>query len=520
MEYSNKKKALLNTTISIGASMIFLIAAVIARRFFIANLGNEANGLYQLFISISGMLSIVELGIGTSIIFCMYEPIAKGDRLKLSALYYFFKKSYLLIGGLILVVGCLIMPFLPMLAGKYDYECNIYYCYFIALLSTAVPYTFSFKQHLINAHKDGYISSLINGAGQLVQYVLQIAVLIIFKSFPLYLWAKVIGVAIECVITQFAAKKYGHIIGTKAKLDPETKADVNKKIRAMFMHKIGNTVISTSDSIMISLFVGIATLGFYSNYLSFSSAMFNLLILFISPMTAILGHVHVQKGVRETARYLEFFHTLNFLIGFLFYLGYYAVIDNCINMFYGGGLLLPRLAVKLMVISLFVRYIKQAIGTIRDATGAFYYDRWKPVAECSLNIGLNVLFGHFWGIGGIFLATILSTVLVSDFIEPLVLHKFVLKKSPLLYYVKHALFITAFIVCIFCFDYFCAFRLGTEVAEFFARGFIAVGISAAVCLIVFLADKNFRSLSKDYANYLFRRGIYAKPKKEKGHADC
>lgn len=508
----NKKKTLLNISVSMITQTIFLVFAIFAKRFLISEVGNDANGLYQLFLSITSMISVVELGIGVGIIYCLYEPIAKSNKEKIAALYHLFQKIYFLIGCLILIIGLCIMPLVPKMAGEYNTDCNIYLCYFIALFTTFLPYLFTYKLHLINAYKDSYKTSIITGIGQLLQYGLQIIVVILFKSFTAYLAVKTIGIAVEWVITQFSMRKYKDIIGIKSKLDDETKAEVKKNIKAMFAHKIGYTLINTTDSIIISAFISVTVLGYYSNYISLSSAMFNLLVLFFSPVAAIIGSIYVTRDKKETVKYLDFFHTLNFIVGIIFYLGYYAVIDNAINMFYGKNLLLDRQVVQVLVINLFVQYLRQAILTFRDATGSFYYDRWKPILEGTVNIVLDILLVRWMGIIGVFLATIITNVFISDIIEPLVMIKVVLKQRPWRYFIKNTLFIGAFILCIYTFDMIANYSINSNIAAFFARGFTAVGIALCVSVIVFLLDKNFRNLLKDYICYLFKRGIYAKDK--------
>ncbi len=499
----NKKKILLNISLSFIPQIISIVFAIIAKRFLISEVGNDANGLYQLFLSINAVISIVELGVGGGIIFCMYEPIAKGDLDKVSALYYFFKKMYFIIGIIILVIGLGVIPIIPFLAKDYQLNENIYFCYVISLISTFLPYLYSYKMHLINAYKNNYITSIINGIGLLFQYVLQIVFLFVFKSLSSYLWAKVLGVIISWLATEFAIRKYKGIISNKQKIDPETKKIVNKNIKAMFTNKIGYTLINTTDGIIISAFVSVTVLGFYSNYISLSSTLNNLLILFFTPINSIIGSIFVTRK-QDVHKYLSFFHTLNFIIGIVFYLGYYAVIDNTINMFYGDNLLLDRNVVKVLVINLYIQYLRQATLTFRDATGSYYYDRWRPVIEGIVNVVLDLILVHFMGITGVFLATIITNVLIADVVEPYVIEKIVLGVSPKVYYIKNSFFIGVFVGIIYLYDYISP-SFDNDITQFFVSGFISVGIALVISLIYLIFDKNFRQLSKEYVGYFMSK---------------
>ena len=90
----DKKKGLLNASVSIAFKIVLLIANILVRRFLIKYIGNAINGLNSLYISILDFLSVAELGVGTAITFCMYKPIVEGDNDKVSALYGLFTKLH------------------------------------------------------------------------------------------------------------------------------------------------------------------------------------------------------------------------------------------------------------------------------------------------------------------------------------------------------------------------------------------------------------------------------------------
>ena len=199
----DKKRGILNISISIVFKVLTLIGGILVRRFLIQYIGNETNGLNSLFNSIVGFLSIAELGVGSAITFCMYKPIVNKETDKISALYHLFTKLYLIIGGLILSVGCLLMPLLPYLASDYqNVNQNIYLTYFLFLLSVTVTYLFSSKISLINAYKNNYLTTIITSSSLLLQYVLQIVILFCTKSFVLFLVCAVVASLLQWLATE------------------------------------------------------------------------------------------------------------------------------------------------------------------------------------------------------------------------------------------------------------------------------------------------------------------------------
>ena len=76
---SRTKNSILNFISSIGGQLITIIMQFVVRTVFIHTLGKSYLGINGLFTNILSMLSLAEMGVGSAIIFKMYEPLAKKD---------------------------------------------------------------------------------------------------------------------------------------------------------------------------------------------------------------------------------------------------------------------------------------------------------------------------------------------------------------------------------------------------------------------------------------------------------
>ena len=65
-------------------NLINIIIGFVAQRIFIQTLGTEYLGINGLFTNILSMLGIVELGLGSAIIYHLYQPIAEQDKEKIN----------------------------------------------------------------------------------------------------------------------------------------------------------------------------------------------------------------------------------------------------------------------------------------------------------------------------------------------------------------------------------------------------------------------------------------------------
>lgn len=506
----DKKRSILNVATSIVFKMILLVSSLLVRRYLIKYIGNDVNGLNSLYISIIGVLSVAELGIGDAITFCMYKPIVDRDTKRISILYKLFKKTYLIIGAIITVAGCVVMPFLPYLAKGYtELNVNLYLTFLLMLISVVVTYLFSASTSLMNAYRDNYVSTIITSGGQLLQHLLQILVLFSTRSFVWYLLCCIISVVIQWIVTEIIArKKYSVIqIDSADHLDSDTRTEIIKNIKAMFMHRIGGILVNTIDSIVISAFVGLIVLGKYSNYTTIMASMTGTITLFFTPLTSTIGHLFVQDK-DACKRYYNFFCGMNFALGCVFFLGYYSIIDNLITLLFGAGLEMERSISFVITVNYFIQFMRQSSLLFRDASGTFYHDRWKPLAEGLSNLVFSITFvllfkkllGDDFAVVGVILATILTNLFICHIVEPYVLHRYAFHMSTKKHYLQNYCYIAGFIVLLLVLD-LCMVTLENNWLELLLNGCIAVGLSLIPIAATIIFEKDFR----DYAQSLLQK---------------
>jgi len=490
----DKRKSLLNISVSMGFNVISLIMGIVVKRFLIQACGNDVNGLNAMYLSIIGILSVAELGIGSAISFCMYKPIVEKNHAQVSALYHLFRKLYLMIGGFVLASGLVITPFIKVFAKDYaELNVNLYVTFILMLISTVITYLFGAKTALINAYKNNYITSAITYGGIVFQYILQTIVLLFTHSFILYLTCKIAGSVVQWLVTNIVTrKKYFAITSDRQNVDAETKIGLLRSIKAMFMHKIGNVLVNTVDSVVISSFVGVIALGEYSNYTIILTSVSSIIKLIFVSIISVLGHLYVENNKEISKKYCDLLHYVNFLVGFIFYLGYYAIIDNLIAILFDADLVVEKVISFVITLNGFIQFMRQNVLSFRDATGTFYNDRWKPLIEGVVNIVFSIAFVFKFGVVGVIMATIMTNLLICHIIEPYVLYKNAFQISPKRYYLRNYVMIVVFVVALIALDA-CLLNFENWFVGLVVNGFISVGFSAIVGVVTICISKEFRS---------------------------
>ncbi len=486
----DKKKSLLNVSVSVGTKVAAIILVILVKRNLIAFCGNEVNGLNAMYLSIIGFLSVAELGVGSAITFCMYRPIVEGREESVSALYGLFKRLYLLIGAVVLLLGLIITPFITYFARDYEaLDVNYQLTFILMLISVVLTYPFGAKTALINAYKENYITTAITSGGLILQYVMQICVLFATGSFVLYLVCRIVCSLLQWIVTDAVVKKkYKSVIVRKSRIDADTRAQLTKSVSAMFMHKVGLLLCNTVDGTVISMFVGLAALGKYSNYTMILTSAAGVLSLAFSSLTSVIGHLCVEKDKETAARYCEAFHLLNFLIGAVFYLGYYAVADDLVSILFSAELVVEKEILFVISFNGFIQFLRNSVILFRDATGTFYNDRYKPLVEGAANVILSVILVQVMGVSGVIAATIITTLFICHTVEPHVLYKNAFGMSPKSYYIQNYAMIALFFLMMALYD-LCSVDVQGAWSHLLVNGCVSVGISLPACLLVLLSRR-------------------------------
>ena len=196
--------------------------------------------------------------------------------------------------------------------------------------------------------------------------------------------------------------------------------------------------------------------------------------------------MYVEKSKELSRKYCDALHVVNFVVGAVFYLGYYAVIDDLIAIFFGKALVAQRTIPMVITLNGFVSFMRCNTLMFREATGTFYYDRWKPLLEGLMNLLLSVLLVQWIGIVGVIVATVITNIVICHVVEPYVLYKHAFEVSVGRYYLRNYGMILLFGVGLVLYEGLSQDTIGCW-SSLLINGTISVGIAAllsvaALCL--------------------------------------
>ena len=168
--------------------IVVTCCSFIGRTVFVKMLGAEYLGINGLYTNVLSILSLADLGIGSSIVFSLYKPLRENDQGKIYALMKLYKIVYRWIGVIVTILGILLMPFLPYLMNGGTDIVNIYVVYIIYLLQSSMSYLFwAYHTSLIQADQKSYVVSLIYSLTTILTTICQVIILLLTANFILYL---------------------------------------------------------------------------------------------------------------------------------------------------------------------------------------------------------------------------------------------------------------------------------------------------------------------------------------------
>lgn len=494
----NKSSRTKNTLISALTGLLgYLLTYIVAfayRTVFIHSLGKVYLGVEGLFSNILAMLSLAELGVSTAISFSLYKPLAENDEETIKALMAYFRKFYVAIALFIAIAGTILTPFIDFFVKEPpDIKEPLWLIYLLYLASTVASYSIVYKQTLINADQKVYIVSIVQNLTTVLRSIVQMVWLITVGSFIPVLVIQIVSQLLSNYVLAIKADKLYPFLRTKpiAPLDKTVKDSISKKIKSLFLYKIGAVVVSGTDNILISKFIGIVLVGVYANYNTLLSMAKTLTNFFIKAVTPGVGNLTVTKTPTEVQR---IFHELNFLVFYIFSLltlEFAVLLNPFITLWIGSDYLLDSFTISILLINFYLYGLHQTQLIYRNVLGLYTYCRWKPAVEAVINIGASLLFIRYYGLPGVFLGTFISFMATAFWVEPYVLYKHYFKHGVKKYcvdYLEYTVFAIGIVyVCKFATN---RFELSTWVSVIM-MGIVLVLIHAVLVFMVFRKKQEF-----------------------------
>lgn len=389
----------------------------IVRMVFVKTLPIEYLGVNGLFTNVLTMLSLAELGIGPAIVYSLYKPLAYGDKETVKSIIRLFKKVYIAVGGIILVLGLALFPFLDNFIKNGQSVPQVHYFYLVFLLNTVVSYLWTYKRSLLIADQKQYVVNIYQAAVQVLVAVLQIILLLIFADYWCFIILMLLGTVLENFsIAREADKEYPYLNEAAEVLDLGIKQQIVKNTKAMICHKIGGMVVFSSSNLVLSKFAGLAAVGLYSNYYMVIAALNAFAAKFFESITASIGNLMVLE---ESSKKIKAFKVTEFITALqaaICFCGLYVLFNPFVELWVGKAYLFSEAVVAAMAFSIYLTIHYGVIGVVLGGIISTLLTCFWVESYVLFNNGIDIKLKDYFADYLKFTAAALLSALASKFI--------------------------------------------------------------------------------------------------------
>ncbi len=454
---SRTENSIINSAMSIVTQVLTVVLNFAVKTVFIKMLNDEYLGVNGLFTNIITMLSLADLGIGIAIPYSLYKPLAKKDEHKINVLMNFYKKVYTIIGIAVLLIGLSLTPFLGLIIK--DIPKNVPHLsliYILFVIHSASSYFFVYKKFLIDSDQKGYITSRIIFTFSTLLSIIQIILLVTTKNYILFLLSSIILVIIQNIYISSKANKLYPFIKNKTdeKLEKEDMEGIKKNVSSLFIYKVGTVIMNGTDNIIISKFIGLIIVGFYSNYVLIVNSITTVLNQIFNAITSSIGNLVVTTNKKRSKEVYDNLNFANFWLYALFGVCIIVLINPFINIWIGKKYVMGFSIVFLLVLNFYVLGMQSVTNSFRNAYGLFWIAKYRPIIMVIINIVISVVLVQFIGIEGVLIGTLISRLLTTAWLDPYIVHKYGFEISPKSYYVDYLKYLVIFIAISIILNYF------------------------------------------------------------------
>ena len=475
-------------TSAFGDILLYVLRFV-TRTIFINTLGVEYLGIEGLFSNILTLLSFTDLGFGVAITFRLYKPIAEHDTKRIQVLMKLYKYVYRGIGIIIIILGLCCIPLLPLIISDYDnlvvLGISAPLIFMLYVLQTASTYLFfAYKNAITRAHQKTYKLTVASYPISLASSITQILVLIFLQDFVIYVACVILfNVLKNFIFAVISERLYPEELkNTEESVSKQEILEMVKDCGALLLYKTNNVVLKATDNIVLSVLLGLASVGIYANYLMIHNAMQNILGHLFKAMTASIGNLHAEHA--GSARELKVFRQLNHMSFFVYGIvdvAVFCALDSFVTVWVGDEYVLGVSFAAFFCLENYLKGNMRFIGQFRDGMGLFQQVKIRPIISALVNVVVSVWGVMQFGVLGVVLGTVAAHLMADFWIDALMVHKYGLAQ-PLKEYGMYMLKNLYFLVILLA-SGAVAYVLCTLVGF---DGWIAVFVNGCIGFAVFL----------------------------------
>lgn len=407
MDDIRKRKLRLNTLFGVLNQIIVVICGLILPRLILLTYGSQINGLVNSITDILGVISLLELGMGTVVQSALYKPLADNDFIQINKIYNSAKKFFRII-SYIFAVYIVILVIIYPLFFRADYD-----ILFSALLIISISISM-FAQYYF-----GIINSLLLQADQLnyIYFIIQIATTILntalcwveikfgWSIIVIKLTTSMVYLFRPILLYAVVRKKYSFL----SKI--EVKENVLPQKWNGFAQHIAAFVLQNTDVLVLTFLSTLENVSIYSVYYLIAKSLVQLIVSYMSGYQSLMGNMIAKK---EDKTFVSFFKnkelTIHIVTTLIFSIA--AVLIVPFVLVYTKGVTDAQYEQRMFSILLLASHwlwcLRMFYYIPVKAVGDYKSTQRSAIIEAILNLTISICVVWKFGLCGVAIGTLVS----------------------------------------------------------------------------------------------------------------
>lgn len=388
-----------------------IVLTLFVRKAFLSFLTIELLGYEGLFSSIFTIMSIADLGSATFISYRLYSAVAIDDKDKINQLLSIYRKIYCFTAKATILVGLVISLFLKIIIKGSSYNWDyVYTVYFLQLISIVLNYFLSYARIVFICYQKENENIKIDFAVNCISSIVRIIVLVLYKSYVLYLIVKVVETVVANLLIKNKVYKEYKWIKTNEPFNFNVLKELGiiNDIKNGILTNIAGIVYFSTDNIVISSIVGITDVGLIYNYSTITNQVSNVINKITNPFqSSIANYVNSENRIKGNQLF-HMFDKISFIIASFVFTSIICLINPFIEIVFGSEKLLNYFFVFIISFDLYISINHMFVLKFRYCFGKYELDRNSILFAAVINLLLSFILAPQYGVVGVKFATLIG----------------------------------------------------------------------------------------------------------------
>ena len=479
-----KSNIVKNFVVSIISQVIILLLGLIVPRIILTHYGSDTNGLMNTITQIFTYMALLEAGISQASRNALYRPIVNQDNTNISIVMsasrrYYRRISYFYLLAVVLLA--VVVPF--VLKTQVDYWTIFFFVLFEGLTSVVSYYFINTWTCFLRANGQTYIYNAVSLLNRVLCYGVRIVLALLSINIAFiqvgYFAVSLIQLFIYSI---YMHKKYGWIDYKAASKEYKL-----PNRNAYIVSEVAWTIFSSTDLIILSIFVSTSLASVYSTYNMVFVALNGLLNSVYSALNYNLGQTY-HADINKYKKMHDLFNSV-FVGGMTILMcTTYWLIIPFVRLYTAGVTDINYIYTSLPIMFCLVQLLswsRYVSGNLVNVAGLARPAVKVNITEAAINLVGSIILVQFFDIVGVLIATVaalpLKVIYCTYIADVKVMHRKVWRTVSILA-VNYVIFAVAVIVYQFVeiqidsYLLFCGYGL----LFFIIFSLIVIGLNAVV----------------------------------------